>query len=588
MTVESSTPLVSASAEYFDLGKYHRAITTKSQDAQVWFNRGLIWSYSFNHAEAVRCFEQVIAHDRTCAMGYWGIAYASGPTWNRSWTQLEPQILQETWSTCRVAIQKAKTLTGGSSAVEKALIEALALQTPTEKVPDDFSASLWAYANGMRRVYQEFGEHDIDVITLMGESLMLTSVRQLFDKETGEPNLNTPVLETRAVFEKGLQHPGAPNHVGILHLYIHLMERSSMPEAALTSANYLRLLAPDAGHIHHMPSHIDLLLGDYRSALKANASATIADDRYFAKRGACNFYSFYRSHDYHSLIFAAMMSGQRRIALESVDRMEATMPEELFLMESPRMVDWVEYHLSIRVHVYIRFGMWEELKVLPVPKNTEVYCCTIAMTHYGRALAWAATGNLEEADRERDLFREAAKRVPPSRTINPNKVVDVLAVASAMVDGEVEYRRGNFEEAFKHLRLAVARDDSLLYAEPWPWMVPTRHAYGALSLEQGLVEQAAVAYAQDLGLDDSLVRTHQHPNSMWALRGYQECLERLGRHEEAEVFKKRFEEASAESDINVVSSCFCRLGVESSGRCVNKAEGGEATQPGLECGTCKG
>lgn len=36
---------------YFNLGTYRRHVTTSSDQAQLWFNRGLIWSYGFNHEE---------------------------------------------------------------------------------------------------------------------------------------------------------------------------------------------------------------------------------------------------------------------------------------------------------------------------------------------------------------------------------------------------------------------------------------------------------------------------------------------------------------------------------------------------------
>lgn len=65
-------------------------------------------------------------------------------------------------------------------------------------------------------------------------------------------------------------------------------------------------------------------------------------------------------------------------------------------------------------------------------------------------------------------------------------------------------------------------------------MLPTRHAFGALLMEQGRVEQAASLYRADLGLDQTLPRARQHPNNVWALHGLEECLLRLGREPEAE------------------------------------------------------
>jgi tetratricopeptide (TPR) repeat protein len=132
-----------------------------------------------------------------------------------------------------------------------------------------------------------------------------------------------------------------------------------------------------------------------------------------------------------------------------------------------------------------------------------------------------------------------------------------------MLDGEIEYRRGDYESAFRRLADAVRLEDALPFAEPWGWMLPARHAYAALSLEQGEVERAAQAYAEDLGLIPTPKRAHQHPNNVWALHGYHECLEALGRHAEANIIKKQLVLALVEADVEISSSCFCRLGVQS-------------------------
>ena len=136
---------------------------------------------------------------------------------------------------------------------------------------------------------------------------------------------------------------------------------------------------------------------------------------------------------------------------------------------------------------------------------------------------------MDEAQAARDVFVAAVGRVPESRYLFNNTSQDILAVAGAMLDGELEYRRGQFDVAFEHLRRAIALDDALPYDEPWGWMQPTRHAYGALLLEQGRVEEAEAIYAEDLGYDPSIPRSSWHPGNVWSLHGYHECLVRLGR-----------------------------------------------------------
>ena len=128
-----------------------------------------------------------------------------------------------------------------------------------------------------------------------------------------------------------------------------------------------------------------------------------------------------------------------------------------------------------------------------------------------------------------------------------------------MLSGELEYRRGNLDAAFAHLRRSVVLDDTLEYDEPWAWMQPTRHALGALLLEQGEAEEAEAIYRADLGLDDSLRRPCQHPDNVWSLHGLHECLSRRGESVERRHVRRRLDRAMARADVNIRASCYCRL-----------------------------
>jgi hypothetical protein len=133
-----------------------------------------------------------------------------------------------------------------------------------------------------------------------------------------------------------------------------------------------------------------------------------------------------------------------------------------------------------------------------------------------------------------------------------------LAVAAEMVRGEIEYRKGNYDIAFSHLRKSVELDDNLPYDEPWGWMQPTRHALGALLLEQGHVDEAEAIYRADLGLDQTLSRACQHPDNVWSLHGFHECLVKVGKTGEARIIKQRLDVSAAYADVPIRSSCFCR------------------------------
>ena len=182
------------------------------------------------------------------------------------------------------------------------------------------------------------------------------------------------------------------------------------------------------------------------------------------------------------------------------------------------------------------------------------------MMHYAKAVVHAASGNVPAAEAEAPLFEAAVSRVPDSRYVFNNTCLDILAIAREMMLGEIAYRRGDFDDAFQHLRSSVELDDNLPYDEPWGWMQPARHALGALLLEQGAVEEAAGVYRADLGLDDTIPRACQHPDNVWSLHGHHESLIRLGRTEEAALVKQRLDLAIGRTDVLVKSSCFCKQG----------------------------
>ena len=193
-----------------------------------------------------------------------------------------------------------------------------------------------------------------------------------------------------------------------------------------------------------------------------------------------------------------------------------------------------------------------------MPENQELYSATSAMMRYAKSVAYSAMGNVEEAEKEKSLFLEAKTKVPESRRVHNNRVYDLLDIAKQMLDGELEYRRGNFDAAFAHLRKAVELDDALPYDEPWGWMQPTRHALGALLMEQGHYEEAEAVYREDLGLDQTLGRACQHPGNLWSLHGLHECLTRRGETVESVHIKQQLDQALARAEVHVHASCYCR------------------------------
>jgi len=545
--------------DYFDLGTHSRKITTGSADAQRWFDRGLVWCYGYNHEEAVACFEKALVADPGCAMAHWGVAYGAGPNYNMPWDLFDDAGRAAALGRAHAATEAAQGLAVGVTPAERALIAALTSRYPQAEPLDDMQAWNDAFADAMRAAHAAHPD-DPEIATIFVEAMMNRTPWKMWDQATGLPADGADTVEARRVLEDALARiPGAMDHPGLLHLYVHLMEMSPFPEQALIVADRLRDLVPDAGHLVHMPTHIDIQCGHYRDALYWNQKAIEADRKYLAREGPMNIYSGYRVHNYHFAVYGAMFLGQFAPALAAADELIATIPEALLRIDSPPMADYFESYIAVRPHVFIRFGRWHEILALPMPDDPDLYCNLVATLHYARGIAHAALGQVPRAEAEQVAFRAAAARVPATRLLHNNRCIDLLAVAEKMLSGEIAYRKGEYDRAFADLREAVAREDMLPYDEPWGWMQPVRHALGALLLEQGHVDQAEAVYRADLGLGERLPRAQVHPDNLWSLRGLMDCLTRSGAADTAEgrLIGQRLELVAARADVPVGVSCFC-------------------------------
>jgi tetratricopeptide (TPR) repeat protein len=410
----------------------------------------------------------------------------------------------------------------------------------------------------MRKVFKAYPD-DLEVRAVFAESIMNETPWQMWDLRTGKAAEGAGTEECRTVLEYALNNiPASWDHPGLLHLYVHLMEMSPFPQLGLRAGDRLREIAPDSGHLIHMPTHLDVLCGHYHDVLVYNHKALVADRKFLAYSNDPGVYLIYVIHNFHFAIYGAMFLGQYTPAMAAAEELIATVPEAVLRIESPPMADFLEGYLTMKQHVLVRFGKWREIIAQKLPQDQQLYCSNVAMMHYAKAVAHSALGNVGEAEAEKALFMTAKTCVPESRRVHNNTVVDLLGVAEEMLNGELEYRKGNYEAGFAHLRRAVERDDALPYDEPWGWMQPARHALGALLLEQGHIEEAEAVYRSDLGLDGKLSRACQHPDNLWSLHGLHECLTRRGEKIEAALIKQRLDLAVARAEIPIRASCFCR------------------------------
>lgn len=551
---------------HFDLGAHRRAVSTTSADAQRWFDLGLNWCFGFNQEEGVKCFRKALEFDPHCAMAHWGVAYGSGPFYNLAWRDFGEEEASAALEVASAHISRARACFDRATPVERHLVEALSrrFQKPHPVPKEEYDRWDDAYAAEMRRVHYSHPE-DHDVMALLAEALLTRTPRRLWDVRTGRPAANSDVVEAVRVIERSIalsDQAHARQHPAIVHLHIHALEMSDHPEDAMRSADILGTLCPDAGHMNHMPGHIYVLCGQYERAKAASEKAIRADALYAEYAGSMNFYVTARCHDLHLMMFTCMFLGQFQPALEAANAIQRILTKEVLGIKGrPKLAMTTEGYYSMKMHVLVRFGRWREIIGEPLPDGPQLYPVSTAMHHYARGVAHATLKDIRSAEAERARFHDSLRRMPPGRRFLSNNALDTLAVGEKMLEGELEYHKGNYEAAFAALRESVKRDDSLGYTEPWAWMHPPRHALAALLMEQGRYAEAEDVYRDDLGLSGRIQRCAQHPDNVWSLHGLVECLERRADTTELKGLRSKLSAALERVDVPVTSSCMCRTAV---------------------------
>ncbi len=524
---------------YDGLGATAPKVTAANPEAQAYAVQGIKFLYGFSHGAAIRSFEQAIKLDPTCAMAYWGIAYANGPHVN--FPLVPPPMAEAAWKNLQLARQYA----GNCTPVEKELIDALSTRYANPQpgpLPEDRSPLDKAYADAMRQVWQRHPD-DADVGAWFAESLMDLSPWNQWTKEgAANPGTDEIVATLEAVLKLNINHPFAN------HLYVHAVEASQHPEAAIATADRLRELQPALAHNVHMPTHIDIRVGQWQKAIDWNAKAIDSAIAYHKLSGPPQgLLIFYEAHNYHMLAYAALMTGQRDLAVKQIKAMVASLPDDFVKEFSPM----VEGFGAMPDEVMVRFGMWDEILAAPQPdKDYTPY--TNAFHHAARAIAFAAKDKTAEARAEQKLWAEGLTKVPEGEVFHNNPMPAIAALTSAMVEGEILIREGKTDQGLGKLREAVTLEDALHYDEPPAWMIPARHSLGANLLRAGKAAEAEGVYRDDL----------KHlPDNGWSLFGLAQTLRALGKTDEAATCQTKFEQVWAKSDVKIKSSCMCQDGI---------------------------
>ncbi len=508
------------------LGDLHYAITTSSDAAQRFFDQGLRLVYAFNHAEAVRAFEEAARLDPEAPMPHWGKALALGRNLNDSMPrERELQALE--------SLKQARDRSDNANEREQALIGALASRYSTDEDADRATMDA-AWVDAIAKVAEQFPD-DPEPATLHAAAIMNMMPWDYW--RGGKPQPGT--VEARELLEQVIA--AHPDHPGAHHYYIHLMEARE-PHLAEPSADALGKLMPAAGHLVHMPAHIYIRVGRYDDAVTSNQRAIAADLDYIAQCNAQGLYPVaYYPHNIHFLWASATFGGRAELAIETADSLAEQVPAEM-----ASSLAFLQNYLATPLFARVRFGRWQEVLETPRPPAGQTF--QAAMWHYAQGLAMAAGGDPRGARRHlKALAKLRRSSELADLRISFATGSDLVRLTEHLLAGEIQAARGRLPRAINEMRSAVALQDGFRYAEPPSFHYPVRQSLGAVLLEAGRASEAEAVYRRDL---------EHNPHNGWSLFGLAEALRAQERDEEANDAQQRFQEAWKSADVTLEASVF--------------------------------
>ena len=498
------------------LGTRSFKISTGSKAAQQYFDQGLRLAWNFNHAEAQRAFQKAQRLDPKCAMCYWGEAYVLGPNIN---VPMDPQAN----APAAAAAAKAKSLAAGATPREQALIAAIAARYSTDPRLERPMLDE-AYANAMASAAAQFPD-DADILAFYAEALMDRSPWNYWEPGgTQAREVVAPLVPTlEAVLKKD------PRHIGAIHLYIHAVEASADAKRAEAYADQLAKLAPNAGHLVHMPAHIYYRLGRYKDSLSTNQAAVKVDEAYIKQFAPQGVYPLgYYSHNLHFVMVSAQMSGEGAIVVDAAARLSRNIPDEAakavpLLVPMKAGPYWAHAQFSDLPTVLSLADPGADLPYLQVAWR------------YARGVAFAQSGNPEAARSQlAEIERLISTTDYAAFTAWGIPAKDIGTIAAHVLRARIAQAGNDYDGAIRDLQVAVEIQDSLPYMEPPYWYYPVRQTLGAVLLQKGDARAARDAFR------DSLAKT---PNNSWSLYGLKQTLEKQGMRAEAQEVEKYLNKA---------------------------------------------
>jgi len=287
-----------SSIDQDQLGVVEFAVTGKAE-AQPFFEKGLLLLHSFEYADAAQAFRKAKELDPNFAMAYWGEAMTYNHSlWRYQDFESADSVLHLLGVTADERVAAAQTQ------LEKNFIAGVnILYGEGDKVARDSS-----YAVHMGELYQKYPGNN--------EVAAFYSVALIGSVPVGR---DTNVYGHAADIAKEVLVRN-PKHPGALHYMIHAYDDPDHASLAMQSADAYAVVAPDAGHALHMPSHIYLASGLWDKVVSSNEASWAAGldrkERLNLNNDALNYHAF------HWLLYGYLQQDRTADAKMLVEEMQ--------------------------------------------------------------------------------------------------------------------------------------------------------------------------------------------------------------------------------------------------------------------------
>ncbi len=506
-----------------DIGSSNLKITTKSAEAQKYFNQGLNLLHAFWDLEAYRAFREAARLDETSAMAYWGI-------WN-ALAQNSQEMANERTAALKKAVELAPTV----SEHEQFYIRAISLWAEQGK-------GRAAWISEMEALIDKY-PNDVEAKLLLANSLSTPASSYLPDGRPREGKLyGQAILKNLLVSH--------PDHVAVHHYWIHAVENGPRPEEALPSCEKLEKIAPNSGHLLHMPGHIYYRLGMYEKARKSFLASLEFDLKYMKEQKIHPINNWNYTHNLDYLVANSAEEGRYNEAANYA-KMLAEVPSDDARLKATGLGYLLYGGYTALTRLQMRFGFWDEAaKDLQVSNQTpqtlpEKYQAGILS--YLKGMNAVEKSNAEDANKhaqelEKTIADLAAQKVQQASDWYFGYASRVLAIHLLDLRGSVLSVEGNHDEAFKLLDEAVEKEKNLGYWEPPHYTRPVLESLGAAYLRAGKYAEARESFEKVLKL---------RPNSGFAFLGIASVYAKAGDKPKAAKFYRKFLNVWENADKNL-------------------------------------